>query len=236
MNKKILRKVFAIVLMLVIMFQTYLFGEPVLATVTATDDVQVSLTVDSGITISDGLNVVMDPNIGITANSSIGNSSWIVRTNNATGYTLAVKADAAPALRVIATPANNFQDYTEAAGICSDLTKTTRVTCEAVPAIWTPTPEPWFVASGGKEFGYSAYGTDTLDATWGAFDTCGASGAPGGNNYAGFKMTDNVIAQKATVTPTSGITTNICFAAEQKDIYAPTGSYIANITATAATL
>lgn len=216
MNKKILRKVFAIVLMLVIIFQIYLYTEKSVDAVSVTDGVQVTLTVDTGITISNGLDAAMTPNIGVSSDGSIGSSSWIVRTNNTAGYTLAVKADAAPALRVIATPANNFQDYTE---------------------VTSGVPEPWTVASGAKEFGYSAYGTDTTTGTWGAAASCGTAGVPAGTqNYVGFKTTDKIIAQKATVTPTAGITTNICFAAAQNAIYAASGAYVANITATATTL
>ncbi len=212
MNKKILRKVFAIVLMLVIMFQIYLFAEPVVA-VSATNNVVVTLTVDSGITISAGANATMAPNIGVAADSSIGSSSWVVKTNNTAGYTLAVKASASPAL---VSGTNSFADYTEAV---------------------TGTPEVWTVAAGTKKFGYSAYGADTPTATWGAAASCGTAGVPSGTqNYVGFKTTDKIIAQKATVTPTTGVTTNICFAAQQNAIYAASGVYTATITATATTL
>ena len=212
MNKNILRKVFAIVLMLVIMFQIYLFAEPVVA-VTATDGVVVTLTVDSGITISNGADSTMTPNIGVANDSSIGSSSWIVKTNNTLGYTLAVKASTAPALK---SGSNTFEDYTEAV---------------------VGTPEVWSVGSGAKEFGYSAYGTDTATATWGTSASCGTGGVPAGaQKYVGFSTTDKIIAQKATVTPTTGITTNICFAAQQNAIYAASGTYTATITATATTL
>lgn len=216
MNKKILRKVFAIVLMLVIIFQIYLYTEKSVNAVSVTDGVQVTLTVDTGITISNGADSIMTPNIGVASDGSIGSSSWIVRTNNTAGYTLAVKADAAPALRVIATPTNNFADYTEAVA---------------------GTPEVWSIASGAKEFGYSVYGTDTNSTTWGTAATCGVGGIPDvAQKYVGFLTTDKIIAQKATVTPTIGIATTICFAAAQNAVYAASGSYVSNITATATTL
>src|SRR3989339_1616491 len=62
------------------------------------DSVVVTLTVDAGITITSPTDVTMSPNMGITANGSIGSSAWTVKTNNTTGYSLAVKASAAPAL------------------------------------------------------------------------------------------------------------------------------------------
>ena len=214
MDKNILRKIFAIVLMLVIIFQTYFISETVMATgITASDGVVVTLTVDEGITISDGANVTMAPNIGIAADGSIGHSSWIVRTNSTLGYTLAVKAGASPAL---VSGANSFADYTETVG---------------------GTPEPWSIAPGTTEFGYSAYGSDTATSTWGLAASCGSSGTPAPTqNYVGFKTTDKVIATRSTVTSTTGVTTNICFAAAQNTVFAPSGVYTATITATATTL
>ncbi|MEK7572661.1 MAG: hypothetical protein AAB493_02310 [Patescibacteria group bacterium] len=211
-NKKIVVGVFIFVFLL--MLFSFLIGDAF--AVTVTDNVVVTLDVTTGITISDGLPVTMSPNIGITSNGAIGSSSWIVKTNAALGYTLAVKADASPALRVLAVPANNFADYTEAV---------------------SGTPELWSVASGAKEFGYSAYGTDTSTATWGTSASCGAAGVPAvAQKYVGFLITDKMIATRATVTPTSGVTTTICFAAEQNGIYAPSGTYTATVTATAITL
>ncbi|MFA6000304.1 MAG: hypothetical protein WC783_05020 [Candidatus Paceibacterota bacterium] len=180
---------------------------------TATDNVIVTLDVTTGITISDGADVTMAPNIGVASDGSIGSSSWIVKTNAVNGYTLAVKASASPAL---VSGLNSFADYTEGTlGV----------------------PEVWSISAGTKEFGYSAYGTDTATATWGTSLSCGAAGVPAGaQKYVGFQTTDKTIATRASVTPTSGITTTICFAAAQNAIYAPSGTYTATITATATTL
>jgi hypothetical protein len=212
MKKTHLKKILAAsVISLFFVQMIYILAvEPTIAgAVTATDDVIVTLNVITGVTISDGSAVTMAPNLGISADQSIGASSWVVRTNSNTGYVLAVKASASPAL---VSGANSFADYTE--GVVG-------------------TPELWAVAPGAKEFGFSAYGTDVLDATWGALDTCGAAGVPGGNKYVGFKTTDKTIASSNTVTSTTGTTTNICFAAEQDTVFAPSGVYTATITATA---
>lgn len=190
----------------------YLIAEPVFAQ-SATDNVVVTLTVDSGITISDGVNVTMNPNIGIAADSSIGSSQWTVRTNDPDGYTLSVKASASPAL---VSGGNSFDDYTEAVN---------------------GTPEVWAVGSGAKEFGFSAYGTDVATATWGAAATCGTGGTPDvGQKYVGFETTDKQIATRATLTTTAGVDTTICFAAAQNAVYAAAGVYTATITATATVL
>lgn len=209
--KKILVSSVASLLVLQIVYFTV---EPTLSTAaTATDSVVVTLNVTSGVTISDGANATMAPNIGISANKSVGNSSWSVATNSVTGYTLAVKASTTPALKNGST--DEFVDYTA-----------------TVPT----TPETWSVSSGNKEFGYSAYGTDVADGTWGTHEGCGDTGTgivATGSLYRGFTTSDVTIASRSGVTPTSGITTNICFAAEQNGVYAASGSYTATITATA---
>jgi hypothetical protein len=179
-----------------------------------TDTIVVTLNVTSGVTISTGADTTMTPNIGIASDRAIGSSSWSVATNSATGYTLAVKASTTPALKNGVV--DNFADYTEA----------------------TPgTPDVWGgVASGAKEFGYSAYGTDVPTATWGTASTCGdtLTGVPNVlGKYRGFTTADITIASRAGVTPTTGVTSNICFAAQQNAVYAASGSYTATITATA---
>jgi hypothetical protein len=202
MQKNILKKILSIVLVVMIMLQIYLIAEPAIA-VDDTDGVVVTLTVDTGITISDGANVTMSPNIGIASDGSIGTSSWIVRTNNST----------APALK---SGVNTFEDYTESS---------------------LGTPEVWNVTAGGKEFGFSAYGANTSTGTWGTSANCGAGGVPAvDQKYVGFSTTDKVIASNSSVTSTAGVNTNICFAAEQDTVYAPSGVYTATITATATTL
>ncbi len=233
LNKKIIISFFVIIFFAI---QFYPIIENVSAqTSPQTDNVLVTLDVTTGITISNGADVIMSPDLGISANSSIGNSSWIVRTNSVNGYQLSVKANTAPALK---SATNSFADYPEATGTCSDPLQTTKATCEAVPAIWTPTPETWNVPASTYAFGYSAYGADTTPiGKWGSGSSCGSGGVPLGTlNYAGFTTNNNIIATSNTVTSTSGATTNICFAAEQKNVYAPSGTYHATIIATAMTL
>lgn len=210
LNKKIM--IVSISLPLFFFAQFYPIFETANAA-TATDNVIVTLDVTTGITISNGADVTMVPNIGVVSDGSIGSSSWVVKTNATNGYTLAVKASSSPAL---VSGINSFADYTEASlGV----------------------PEPWSISVGAKEFGFSAYGTDTATGTWGTSVSCGAAGVPAGSqNYVGFQTSDKTIATRATVTPTAGVTTNICFAAAQNGVYAASGTYTAIITATATTL
>lgn len=214
MKTKILKKSILLVCSLALLTQVYLWAEPTRAD-TDTDSVIVTLDVDSGITITDGLDVTMSPNIGVGVDTSIGQTSWIVKTNNVNGYNLNVKASTAPALKH-SNGTNFFTDYTEAT---------------------SGTPETWSVASGGYEFGFSAYGVDVA-SLWGAGMNCGTSAtiSTNGLKYVGFKPTDKTIATRSSMTGGSGNQTNICFAAEQKDIYVPSGTYTATITATAMTI
>jgi hypothetical protein len=215
MNKIAIKKIVSLTLISLFSLQVfYVAIEPSVASaVTANDSIIVTLTVDEGITITSPADVTMSPNIGVSADGSIGSAVWTVKTNVAAGYTLAVKAGASPAL---VSGGNSFADYTEAVA---------------------GTPEVWSVPGGAKEFGYSAFGTDVSTSEYGTGASCGSAGAPTGTSkYEGFETSDNTIATRASVTPTTGIATTVCFAAEQDTIYAAAGTYTATITATATTL
>lgn len=182
----------------------------------ASDNVVVTLNVDAGISITNGSDVTMTPNIGLTSNKSVGSSSWNVKTSSSTGYSLEVKASSSPAL-VNSAASDSFEDYTPVGG----------------------TPDAWGgVVSGHKEFGFSGYGTDVL-AAYGTATNCGntGTGVPHADaKYQGFSTSDTQLATRNTVTTTAGITSNICFAAEQNGTYAASGAYTATITATATTI
>lgn len=215
MKIKILKKSILLVCSLALLTQVYLWAEPTFA-IQEDDEVIVTLNVETGITISDGDDVTMLPTMGILSNSAIGETTWTVKTNNVAGYNLNVKASTEPAM-AHTTTTDTFADYSETV---------------------LGTPETWSVGSGDYEFGFSAYGDDVADGTWGAGVDCGTHTTISTNNlnYLGFKTTDKTIATRSSVTPNVGVETNICFAAEQKDVYAPSGSYQAIITATAVTL
>jgi hypothetical protein len=79
---------------------------------------------------------------------------------------------------------------------------------------------------------------DVASLTWGTGMNCGTSAtiSTNGLKYVGFKPTDKTIATRGSMTGGSGNQTHICFAAEQKDVYVPSGTYTATITATAMTI
>jgi hypothetical protein len=222
MKKNIIKNILALSSISLMFVQVlYFIVEPTTAIALTTDDVIVTLNVDAGVAISDGAAATMTPNIGVTSSRSVGSSSWIVTSNSATGYTLAVKASTAPALKKPAVPgaADEFADYT--------------------PVVPT-TPDAWGgVTALIKEFGFSARGTDAL-ASFGTATTCGntGTGVPDASaNFLGFDTSDKTIATRTAITTPTGVQTFICFAAEQgSGVYATAGVYTATITATVAVI
>ena len=180
-----------------------------------TGGVDVTLNVTAGITISGGGVATMLPNISMTNDRALGSSSWTVSTNNQQGYDLAVVASTTPAL-TSAGASDNFIDYTEATS--------------GVPETWLSP------AVGAKEFGFTVYGADANSLVkYGSPANCGTAAAPSGK-YEGFSYTTPmIIASSSVFTPVAGNVTNICFAAQQNQVYAKSGAYTATITATATT-
>lgn len=177
----------------------------------ASDTVVVTLTVDSGITITSPTDTTLAPNLGVAANSAIGSTTWNVKTNDPDGYNLTVRASTTPALRTAG--GIGIDNYTP-----------------AVPG----TPDTWSVPSSSVEFGYSAYGTDVSTGTWGTGSSCGAAGVPSGTQkYNGFATTTFTVATRSATTTTTGVDTVVCYAVEQDTTYAAAGVYTADITATA---
>lgn len=188
--------------------------EPALSrAVTATDEVIVSLSVDAGISITSPADEPLSRNLGVSANTATGDTTWNVKTNNSAGYTLSVKATTSPALR---NGTNSVLDY--------------------IPAV-VATPETWSV-SNAAEFGFSSFGTDVSTGTWGTDSDCvAAAHTPSATlKYRDFDTTDIQIATRAATTTTAGIDSTVCFGVEQNSFYIPSGTYQASIIATAATL
>jgi hypothetical protein len=152
--------------------------------------------------------------IDLTQNSRTGTGdAWNVKTDCPAGYILNLKADTADCLKDDDT-GEAFTDYTEAT---------------------SGVPETWSVDVGNYEFGFSVYGNDVNTATWGSDSTCGTDTTPSTNlKWQGFKgVTAISVASSDSRTSTSGTDTVLCVSAEQNNVYAPSGSYTADITATA---
>ena len=179
---------------------------------TASTSFTASLTVDEEISVTDGGDISMSPNLGLGSDTSTGNTTLTVETNADAGYTLAVQAGNDPALQGDGGQ-DNFADYSPST---------------------TNTPDAWSVDSSSKEFGYAAYGDDVSGFNNGS--SC-SDNDPANHDvhYEGFATTDEDIASNSGSTANGGNSTTFCVAAEQNGVEAEAGGYTASLTATATT-
>jgi hypothetical protein len=188
----------------------YSIAEPSLSeATTASDSVNISLTVTSGLSITSPADSSMSSALGFSQNTAVGTTTWNVKTNSSTGYTLAVRATSSPAMQ---SSTDTINDYT------------------------TSTTTTWSVTNAAA-FGYSVIGTDSPTATWGnGGSSCSGSSAnviPTSLKYKGFTTSDVQTSTRSSTTTTSGVDTTICYAVEQNNVYIPSGSYAATVIATA---
>jgi hypothetical protein len=206
-------KIIALTLVVVISVSVF---EP--AKINAVEDtILVNLEVDSGISITSPPDVTMS-NLGTSVNTSTGSAVWNVKTNDADGYNLSVRATATPAL---VSGTNSFLDYTEA----------------------TPgTPDTWSIDASTIQFGFSGIGTDVENVNTDQYAASGQTVCDDGASsstvnttikFLGFETSNQLLATRSATTTTSGVDTRICFAAGQNGVYAPSGLYQATIIATA---
>ncbi len=201
-----MKKIISYILATLLVLQVSL---PVLAA-TVTDTVLITQVVSPGITISAPADITMTP-LSVTQNSAVGSATWTVTTNNAVGYTLSLNASTNPALQ--GTGGRQFTDQ-------------------------GTTPATWSVSNAYK-FGFSVRGTDINSTVYGTDTDCLGSGADIPSTtlkWRGFTGT-TAIPVATTTLPTlmAGSATTMCVATEQNGVFAPSDTYTATITATAAT-
>ncbi|MCD6500611.1 hypothetical protein J7K42_01170 [bacterium] len=195
-----------------LIFGGYALVEP-LQVGAVTDTTTVSLTVTEEISLTAPAAISMSPDITMSVSTSTGGGAWNVKTNSQAGYTLSLHADQTNALHDSSTG----EAFTDCA---------------------TTTPGAWNTACEDPNnyiFGFSAYGPDVPDGTWGTGNDC-TSGFPNNDlNYRGFDGTTDIqIASANSETGTSGTDSTMCVAATQgSNVYAPDGSYSTTITGTA---
>lgn len=198
-----------------ILFLLFVILEPQL-TKAVGDSVTVTQAVTAEITISSPSDVTMSSIAGITGGTGTGSATWNVKTNNSTGFNMALKAGAAPAL---ASGGNTFADYGEATPDTPDYT--------------------WSVAAADSEFGYTVEPATAADATTMFLDngttTCGTGSSQTADKcWIKFKTTDVIGINRSTVTTSSGEDEVVKFQAQSgASHFQPEGSYTASITATA---
>lgn len=221
-----LKKALGLMLVVVLFVSgLFVFAEPGMThAASATATVVVTLTVDAGIalTVNSAISA-MAPNISVSQDTSVGTSTFTVKTNSVGGYTMTVQASTtAPAMQTAA--AVGIPDATATPTVCAS------IPCSAL------------IPSGAYAFGFSAYSTSTAtvpSATWGTQTTgcASATGVPStGLKYRGFNgATPITIATYSSTTTTAGNPIVVCFFAAQNGSYIPSGSYTATITGTATT-
>ena len=175
-----------------------------------TDNVVVTQSVTTGITISSPADITMTA-LSTTQNSAVGSAAWTVTTNDQAGYTLSVATTQYDALRDGGT-GRYFTDFASSS-------HTT-----------------WSVSNAYK-FGMSARGSHTTGFGSDADCIAGADVPSATLLWTGFKSTTGIqVASSTSETGTSGTATTMCIATEQNGTFAPSGSYTATITATATAL
>jgi len=189
-------------------------GQEAWAATTASQEIDVFLTVSEEITLTAPSNITMGSgNISMSQNDVFGTGdAWNVKTNSTAGYTLTFNSDQADCMD---SGADQFTDYTEAS---------------------TGTPDTWSVDVANYEFGFSVYGDDVDTGKWGSETTCGSGSTPDSTlKWMGFTgVTAITVATSGSETATAGTDTIFCVGAEQgTNVFAPDGSYTADITGTA---
>ena len=153
---------------------------------------------------------------GITAGEANTFSTWTVTTDNAAGYTLAVRASTYPALKS-STYGSFFADYTPSG---SDPDKTFSISTNVSEFAFSP--ESIDVAQRYKDNGTSCNtgSLDTVDACWDGFST-----------------SDVTVSSRTSSNNPTGSTTKVKYrSAIGSDKIQDAGAYSATITVTATTL
>lgn len=158
--------------------------------------------------------VNLTPSIGgVTGGTADGTVTWTVATDNPGGYTLSIKATAAPAL---VSTTSSIANYTPEDSEIPDFS--------------------WGISSSDSEFGFSPESSDLVSKFKdNGFNTCatGSSQTPDKCWY-NFKTTSETISQSASRNDPSGTATTFKLKAESGSSHLQQeGTYTAEITVTA---
>ena len=210
----------SIILLLVAVCATgYMSLRPQVASATSVStSTVVTLNVTTGIAITVSAGVTpMSTALGIAQNSAVGTTTWTVDTNDVAGYSMTLNATNTPAM--------------------ASSTATSTVYVLDYPA--TSTPTFWTTPGGTAYFGFSAFGPDTLTATYGTGASCSGATSNATSTtlkYRGFSTTTIPVAARTSTTTPSGVVTTVCYAVEQNNYFIQSGAYQATIIATATAL
>ncbi|MEK7208778.1 MAG: hypothetical protein AAB677_00785 [Patescibacteria group bacterium] len=146
-----------------------------------------------------------------TGGQSSGSVAWTVTTDNAAGYTLAIKADTSPAL---AATGGNFNNYTPAGSV----------------------PDyAWSIDNSVAEFGFSPEGTEIASRYLDDSLACGVGSSETADRcWDALSTANRTIASRATNNTPLGTVTTVKFRAEIGTAASVNaGDYNATVTATA---
>ncbi len=211
------------VISFILMAIFFSYFEPMISSAASVNDsITVTQVVSSEIAISSPANVSMSSPIpGITGNPGVprtGSATWTVTTNNATGFILAMKAGAAPAMTLDAT--YHFDDYSPTTTGVPDYNWTSPAAAEA-------------------EFGYSVKAATAADAAQifkdNGSSACNIAGSTqtSGKCWYNFTASDVTVVSRSTATLAAGEAEVVNFQTESNAKYLKEGNYVATITATA---
>lgn len=202
----------------------YMNFEPEIAGA-ATDDIVVTQTVTEELSVSAPADVTMSAAIlSMTGNPgapTTGSATWNVKTSNATGFDMKIKASTDPALQLDAT--NQFTDYGPAVAGTPDFTWVSPAASAAefgftVEAATSGDSDQKFLDNAGVSPCNTASGAVTVSRCW--FDFNGA--------------TDVDIINRSTNTALGGEDEVVRFQAESSAKFLKEGDYTATITVTVA--
>jgi hypothetical protein len=179
-------------------------------------DILVTQVVSSEITISNPANVIMSPAIaGMTGGTANGGATWTVKTNNAAGFIMKIKASTGPALTATG---GSFADYTQ--------------TLDGTPDF------AWGIDNDASEFGYTVEPSVPAD-TYSSFKDDGNACNAGFLNtadkcWAAFNTDDATILSRFSSTDAQGEDVAVIMRAQSgPGHYQISGDYQATITVTA---
>lgn len=216
MNKKIVSFVAVLFVLSITFFSfegTLVSADQTASTTpTSTLNFNVTLSVTSELSLTCPSSVAMSSISGLTGGTSFSTADCNVKSNDAAGYLLYIKASSTPAMVSAASSSVYFDDYR------------------------TSTPEyTWTSASASSSFGISVSSTNAVSAFRNSGSTCGGGATSTYSNCFRSLSTSNInIASASAATVTNGVTTTIGLKAEVGATRnQPTGSYTAGITVTA---
>jgi hypothetical protein len=184
------------------------------------DQVVITLTVTSEITITSPSNITMSPTIpGLTGGAATGTATWTVITNDSSGYS--VTHVASSTTMDGDTQGDSFVAYTPVGATTTDYT--------------------WSTAAGDAEFGYSTISYDDGTSIDTMFKDTGAICGAGSNTtynrcWKPVTTSAETIYNRSTETTSSGTTFTIDYQAESgSSAFTVEDTYTATTTVTATT-